>query len=83
MGLRKMQCSRAATSSTSANGGLNTVVQTADGSTRIGVAWFAVSANAKSKGKLDAHVKQQGHASVNGTNVFFPALSASTRRGRP
>jgi hypothetical protein len=58
--------------------GLNTVVQTADGSTRAGIAWFAVEAHAKAQGKLDAHVKQQGYVSVNGNNVLFPAIGVNT-----
>jgi hypothetical protein len=57
--------------------GVNTVVQTADGSTRVGIAWFAVDANAKAHGKLVAHVKQQGYVSVNGNNVFFPAIGVN------
>lgn len=57
--------------------GVNTVVQTQDGSTRVGIAWFAVDAHAKAKGKLDAHVKQQGYVSVNGNNVFFPAIGVN------
>ena len=58
--------------------GVNTVVQTQDGSTRTGIAWFAVDANGKAQGKLDAHVKQQGYVSVNGNNVFFPAIGVNT-----
>ena len=59
-------------------GAVNTVVQTADGSTRTGIAWFAVDAHAKSQGALDAHVKQQGYVSVNGNNVLFPAIGVTS-----
>jgi hypothetical protein len=57
--------------------GVNTVVQTKDGSTRVGVAWFAVDANGKANGRLSAHVKQQGYVSVDGNNVFYPAIGVN------
>jgi hypothetical protein len=59
-------------------GGVNTIVQTADGSTRTGIAWFAANVNAKTHGNLDAHIKQQGYVSVNGENVLFPAIGVTS-----
>ncbi len=58
-------------------GAVNTIVTTADGSTRTGIAWFAANVNAKTNGNLDAHIKSQGYVSVNGNNVLYPAIGVT------
>jgi hypothetical protein len=59
-------------------GGVNTIVQTQDGSTQTGIAWFAADVHAKGgNGKPDGHIKQQGYVSVNGNSVMFPAIGAT------
>ncbi len=50
--------------------GVNTVVQTPNGPTRVGIAWFAVS-------PTTAAVTNQGYVAVNNENVLFPSIGVS------
>lgn len=53
--------------------GVNTIVTTKDGSTRVGIAYFAVNPDWHN-GSLSGHVQRQGYVAVNGDNVLFPAI---------
>jgi len=53
--------------------GVNTIVTTKDGSTRVGIAFFAVQPD-WSGSKLGGHVQHQGYVAVNGNNLLFPAI---------
>ncbi len=53
--------------------GVNTKVTTKDGSTRVGIAFFAVNPEFHN-GSLGGHVQRQGYVAVNGENVLFPAI---------
>ena len=53
--------------------GVNTIVTTRDGSTRVGIAYFAVNPDWHN-GSLSGHVQRQGYVAVNGENVLFPAI---------
>ena len=57
--------------------GLNTVVQTANGPTRAGVAYFIV-APSDANGTLSASVVKQGYAGVNQENLLFPSIGVTT-----
>ncbi len=50
--------------------GVNTVVQTLNGPTRVGIAWFAVK-------PATAAVMSQGYVAVNNENVLFPSIGVS------
>lgn len=53
--------------------GVNTTVVTKDGTTRVGIAYFAVAPDWHG-GSLGGHVQRQGYVAVNGENVLFPAI---------
>ena len=53
--------------------GVNTIVTTKDGSTRVGIAFFAVQPEWHGN-TLGGHVHHQGYVAVNGNNVLFPAI---------
>ena len=53
--------------------GVNTIVTTKDGSTRVGIAYFAVDPEWHGSA-LGGHVARQGYVAVNGNNVLFPAI---------
>ncbi len=53
--------------------GVNTIVTTKDGSTRVGLAFFAVQPDWNGS-KLSGHVQHQGYVAVNGQNLLFPAI---------
>ena len=53
--------------------GVNTKVTTKDGSTRVGIAFFAVQPEWHGS-TLGGHVHHQGYVAVNGNNVLFPAI---------
>jgi hypothetical protein len=53
--------------------GVNTKVTTKDGSTRVGIAFFAVQPEWNGS-TLGGHVHHQGYVAVNGQNVLFPAI---------
>ncbi len=57
--------------------GVNTIVTTTDGSTRVGIAFFAVSPEWHGR-NLGGHVHHQGYVAVNGQNVLFPAIGVDT-----
>lgn len=50
--------------------GVNTVVKTPNGPTRVGIAWFAVD-------PTGAAVTSQGYVAVNNENVLFPSIGVS------
>jgi hypothetical protein len=56
--------------------GLNTAVQTANGPTRAGVAYFIVSPS-DAHGTLSANVTKQGYAGVNQENLLFPSIGVT------
>ena len=53
--------------------GVNTIVTTRDGSTRVGIAYFAVMPDWNGS-NLSGHVQHQGYVAVNGQNVLYPAI---------
>jgi hypothetical protein len=53
--------------------GVNTIVTTKDGSTRVGIAYFAVDPEWHGN-NLGGHIHRQGYVAVNGNNVMFPAI---------
>ena len=53
--------------------GVNTIVTTRDGSTRVGIAYFIVDPDWHGS-NLGGHVDRQGYVAVNGENVLFPAI---------
>ena len=57
--------------------GLNTDVQTANGPTRAGIAYFIVSPS-DAHGTLSATVAKQGYAAVNQENLLFPSIGVTT-----
>ena len=50
--------------------GVNTVVKTKNGPTRVGIAWFAVNPTTPT-------VTKQGYVAVNNENVLFPSIGVS------
>jgi hypothetical protein len=58
--------------------GVNTIVTTKDGSTRVGIAYFAVDPEWHGS-SLGGHVARQGYVAVNGNNVLFPAIGVDGR----
>ena len=50
--------------------GVNTVVKTPNGPTRVGIAWFAVNPTTPT-------VTSQGYVAVNNENVLFPSIGVS------
>jgi len=57
--------------------GLNTVVQTPNGPTRVGIAWFIVKPSDPS-GTLSASMTNQGYVSVNQQNVLYPSIGVNS-----
>jgi hypothetical protein len=58
-------------------GGVNTTVTSPGGPNRIGIAFFAVSADNHS-GRLAAAINRQGYVAVNGENVMFPSIGVTS-----
>jgi hypothetical protein len=61
-------------------GAVNTVVKTADGSTRAGLAYFVIKPSVDD-GEVGASLTRQGYIAVNGNNVIFPSIGVN-RRGK-
>ncbi len=57
-------------------GAVNTVVKTANGPTRVGLAWFIVTPR-WSGDDLGADIANQGYVAVNNANALFPAIAAN------
>ena len=57
--------------------GLNTVVQTPNGPTRVGAAYFVVAPSVSNSGDLSATMTNQGYVSVNQENVLFPSIGVN------
>jgi hypothetical protein len=55
-------------------GGVNTAVTSAAGPPRVGIAFFAVQAQA-SGSDLQAQIANQGYVAVDGENVLFPSIA--------
>jgi len=58
-------------------GGVNTAVRQPGGTTRAGIAWFAVNPHLKRLGKLRATLFKQSYISVNGNDVLFPSIGVN------
>jgi hypothetical protein len=58
-------------------GAVNTVVKTANGPTRVGIAYF-VAAPSVSGGQVAATMVTQGYVSVDHENVLFPAIGINS-----
>jgi hypothetical protein len=56
--------------------GVNVAVQTANGPTRVGVAYFIV-APSQAGGGLSASIVKQGYAGVNQENLLFPSIGVT------
>ncbi|HYS01771.1 MAG TPA: hypothetical protein VET82_05440 [Candidatus Eisenbacteria bacterium] len=56
--------------------GLNTAVQTANGPTRVGAAYFVVTPSV-SGGAVSASIATQGYVAVNQENVLFPSIGVT------
>jgi hypothetical protein len=56
--------------------GVNSVVQTPNGPTRVGIAYFVVSPS-DSNGTLSASMASQGYVSVNQENTLFPSIGVN------
>ena len=61
--------------------GVNTVVKTPNGPTRVGIAWFAVTPSVSSSGQAGGTVSQQGYVSVNQESVLFPSIGVNASGG--
>jgi hypothetical protein len=57
-------------------GGVNTLVAAADGSTRVGIAYFAVGAIGSPFGVI-ARIISQGYVAAIGENVLFPSIAVN------
>jgi hypothetical protein len=57
-------------------GGVNTTVTSANGPSRIGIAYFAVGAFGTPE-HLFAHILRQGYVAVDGENVLFPSIAVN------
>lgn len=57
--------------------GVNSAVQTQQGSTRPGIAWFATSPHTTSGGQLTANLAGQGYLAVNQEAVLFPSIGVT------
>ncbi len=56
--------------------GVNTVVKTPNGPTRVGIAYFIVTPSL-STGTLSASIASQGYVAVNQNNVLFPSIGVN------
>lgn len=61
--------------------GVNTVVKTPNGPTRVGIAWFAVTPSVSSSGQAGGTVSQQGYVAVNQESVLFPSIGVNAAGG--
>ena len=61
--------------------GVNTVVKTPNGPTRVGIAWFAVTPSVSASGQAGGTVSQQGYVSVNQESVLFPSIGVNAAGG--
>lgn len=59
--------------------GVNTPVQTPNGPTRVGIAWFEVAPS--SNGSFAPTMASQGYVSVNQNNVMYPSIGANANGG--
>jgi hypothetical protein len=57
-------------------GGVNTTVTSATGPSRVGIAFFVVTAKG-TPGKVFASIAHQGYVAVNGENVLFPSIAVN------
>ncbi len=57
--------------------GVNTVVKTPNGPTRVGTAYFIVTPSLSS-GSLEATMANQGYVAVNQENVLFPSIGVNS-----
>ena len=57
-------------------GGVNTTVTSATGPSRVGIAFFVVTAKG-TPGKAFASIAHQGYVAVNGENVLFPSIAVN------
>ena len=55
-------------------GGVNTTVTSATGPSRVGIAFFAVTAKG-TPGMVSASIANQGYVAVDGENVLFPSIA--------
>jgi hypothetical protein len=61
--------------------GVNTVVKTPNGPTRVGIAWFAVTPSVSSSGQAGGTVARQGYVAVNQESVLFPSIGVNAVGG--
>ena len=60
--------------------GLNTVVQTPNSPTRVGIAYFEVAPSASANG-ISATMANQGYVAVNGQNTLYPSIGVNANGG--
>jgi len=58
--------------------GVNTVVKTPNGPTRVGVAYFIVSPSVNNQGLVSAKIAAQGYVAINQENVLYPSVAATS-----
>jgi hypothetical protein len=59
--------------------GVNTVVKTPNGPTRVGIAYFIVSPSISNNGVLTAQMAKQGYVAVNQNNVMYPSIGVNAQ----
>jgi hypothetical protein len=61
--------------------GVNTVVKTPNGPTRVGIAYFVVAPAVSASGQADGAIAQQGYVAVNQNSVLYPSIGVNAAGG--